>query len=115
MPDTAQRSETVGHDKYERLIKSARSEIPVKVAVVHPCDDVSLEGVIEAARLHLIEPVQTLMKGSLHTDELMGAVVSRARTDHWRTVGWTSRTRQCNQSRSGVAPVRRKSASASIP
>ena len=123
MPDTAQRSEKVGHDKYERLIKAAQTETPVKVAVVHPCDDVSLEGVIEAARLRLIEPilvgpderirnvaaragfdisamemvnshhsndsaakavelvssgrVQALMKGSLHTDELMGAVVSR--------------------------------------
>ena len=123
MPDTAQRSEKVGHDKYERLIKAAQTETPVKVAVVHPCDDVSLEGVIEAARLHLIEPilvgpeerirnvaaragfdisamemvnshhsndsaakavelvssgrVEALMKGSLHTDELMAAVVSR--------------------------------------
>jgi phosphate acetyltransferase len=93
------------------------------VAVAHPCDDVSLQGAIEAARLGLIEPilvgpverirgaartagfdiggmetvasehshdsaakavglvtagrVEALMKGSLHTDELMGAVVSR--------------------------------------
>ena len=93
------------------------------MAVAHPCDDVSLEGAVEAARLHLIEPilvgpeariravaaragldiaawrscrrntaidsaakavelvtagrVEALMKGSLHTDELMGAVVSR--------------------------------------
>ncbi len=111
------------HEKYERLIKTARAEAKIKVAVAHPCDDVSLEGAIEAARLHLIEPilvgpaqrirlvahgagldigtmeivnaehsedsaakavelvtagrVEALMKGSLHTDELMGAVVSR--------------------------------------
>ena len=24
---------------------------------MHPCDDVSLEGAVEAARLHLIEPI----------------------------------------------------------
>ena len=113
----------VTHDKYERLIKAAQTEAIIKVAVVHPCDDVSLGGAVEAARLHLIEPilvgpeqrirdvavasgfdiskleivksqhsvdsavkavelvsagrVEALMKGSLHTDELMGAVVSR--------------------------------------
>jgi Phosphotransacetylase len=113
----------VTHDKYEHLIKAAQTEAIIKVAVVHPCDDVSLGGAVEAARLHLIEPilvgpeqrirdvavasgldiskleivksqhsvdsavkavelvsagrVEALMKGSLHTDELMGAVVSR--------------------------------------
>jgi phosphate acetyltransferase len=91
--------------------------------VVHPCDEVSLRGAVEAARLKLIVPLlvgpsarirevasksnldidgfeiadsahshdsaakaveqvrsgraQVLMKGSLHTDELMGAVVAR--------------------------------------
>jgi len=91
--------------------------------VAHPCDEVSLQGAVEAARLKLIEPilvgpadrirsvadrggfdidgmeivasehshdsatkavelvtagrVEALMKGSLHTDELMGAVISR--------------------------------------
>ena len=113
----------VTHDKYEHLIKAAQTEAIIKVAVVHPCDGVSLGGAVEAARLHLIEPilvgpeqrirdvavasgldiskleivksqhsvdsavkavelvsagrVEALMKGSLHTDELMGAVVSR--------------------------------------
>jgi len=92
------------------------------VAIVHPCDDVSLRGAVEAKNLRLIEPilvgptervravaaqsgidiegieivnsahshdsaakavelvaagrVEALMKGSLHTDELMSAVVS---------------------------------------
>jgi phosphate acetyltransferase len=123
MPDTADPPATVAHDKYQRLIKAAQTEATIKVAIVHPCDDVSLEGAVEAARLHLIEPilvgpeerilraaelagldisameivtskhsnesaakavelvtagrVEALMKGSLHTDELMGAVVSR--------------------------------------
>lgn len=119
MPD----GKPVRHDKYERLIKAAQARNTIKVAVAHPCDDVSLEGAVEAARLRLIEPilvgpperirevaaragtdigaldivasahshdsaakavelvtvgqVEALMKGSLHTDELMGAVVSR--------------------------------------
>jgi phosphate acetyltransferase len=111
------------HDKYKRLIRAAQSQSAITVAVAHPCDDVSLHGAVEAARLRLIEPIlvgpqarihdiaartgldisamelvgsehsqdsaakavelvtagraEALMKGSLHTDELMGAVVSR--------------------------------------
>jgi len=95
----------------------------VTTAVAHPCDEVSLKGTVEAARLGLITPIlvgppdrirdiaeragldisgfllkeaahshdsaakavelvregkaEALMKGSLHTDELMGAVVAR--------------------------------------
>jgi len=113
----------VAHEKYERLVKAAQAQAIIKVAVAHPCDDVSLRGAVEAAQLHLIEPilvgpterirsvarnagldvsameivnaehstdsaekavalvtagrVEGLMKGSLHTDELMKAVVSR--------------------------------------
>jgi phosphate acetyltransferase len=123
MPDFHARPRTVAHDKYERLIKAAQAETPIKVAIAHPCDEASLGGAVEAARLRLIEPilvgpearirdvaaaagldispfeivtsehshdsaakavelvtagrVEAVMKGSLHTDELMGAVVSR--------------------------------------
>jgi phosphate acetyltransferase len=123
VPDLADRPKGITHDKYERLIKAARSQPTIKVAIAHPCDDVSLEGAVEAARLCLIEPilvgpperirsaadkagldisgmeivasehshgsamkavelvtagrVEALMKGSLHTDELMAAAVSR--------------------------------------
>ena len=95
----------------------------MKVAVAHPCDQVSLESAVAAAKLQLITPIlvgpeqrirdvaakhgldisafeivdaeysqdsaekavalvregraEALMKGSLHTDELMGAVVKR--------------------------------------
>ena len=123
MPDPGDRTGSAVHDKYERLVKAAREKSTIKVAVVHPCDQVSLEGAVEAARLHLIEPilvgppdrirgvaasaglnidgmeivpsdhshdsatkavelvrtgqVEALMKGSLHTDELMAAVVPR--------------------------------------
>lgn len=124
MPDPTAGAKGIGHCKYDRLIQAAQTQATIKVAVAHPCDDVSLEAAVEAARLHLIEPilvgpvqrihdaanragidigtmevvssahshdsaakaveqvtagrVEALMKGSLHTDELMGAVVSRA-------------------------------------
>ena len=123
MPDPCERPDRPAHEKYERLIKAAQAQGTIKVAIAHPCDDVSLQGAVEAARLRLIEPVlvgppdrlhavadagsfgiggmelvasehshdsaakavelvtagrvEALMKGSLHTDELMGAVVSR--------------------------------------
>ena len=113
----------VGGEKYRRLIAAAQGQTRIKVAIAHPCDDVSLRGAIEAHKLGLIEPifigppervqnaareagldisgfelvesahshdsaakavdlvtagrVEALMKGSLHTDELMGAVVAR--------------------------------------
>ena len=112
-----------GHERYRQLLAVARKLPPVPTAVAHPCDSVSLEGAVEAARLGLIAPIlvgpparirsaaaaagldiaglpqlesehshdsaakavelvrqgkaEALMKGSLHTDELMGAVVSR--------------------------------------
>ena len=111
-----------GGDKYKRLIAAAQKATRIKVAVAHPCDDVSLSGAIEAHKLGLIDPilvgpperirhaardigldispfelvasahshdsaakavglvtagrVEALMKGSLHTDELMSAVVA---------------------------------------
>ena len=111
------------HDKYERLLAFAKSLPPLPTAVVHPCDESSLTGAVEAAGLGLIAPIlvgpaarvkavahkygldisrfeivdtphshasaeqgvrlvregraECLMKGSLHTDELMAAVVAR--------------------------------------
>src|SRR5271166_6409980 len=116
-------SRPIGGEKYRRLIAAAQNASRIKVAVAHPCDDVSLRGAIEAHKLGLIDPilvgpperirnaardtgldispfelvasahshdsaakavglvtagrVEALMKGSLHTDELMGAVVAR--------------------------------------
>jgi phosphate acetyltransferase len=123
MPDARPGSRR--HEKYERLVEAAQRLPPVTTAVAHPCDEVSLESAVEAARLKLILPVlvgpagrirevaartgvdiggleivdaahsheaaakavelvrlgraEALMKGSLHTDELMAAAVSRAR------------------------------------
>jgi phosphate acetyltransferase len=111
------------HEKYERVVAAARALPAIPTAIAHPCDDVSLESAVEAARIKLIEPIlvgpaakikaaarkaeldisalplvdaahshdaaaravalvregkaEALMKGSLHTDELMGAVVAR--------------------------------------
>jgi phosphate acetyltransferase len=111
------------HAKLRKLIEKAQAHPPMAVAVAHPCDQVSLESVVEAAKLRLIKPIlvgpeqriravasehgldiagfeivdaefsqesaakavqlvregraEALMKGSLHTDELMGAVVQR--------------------------------------
>jgi len=111
------------HVKYQRLIDFCKSLPPTTVAVAHPCDESSLSGAMDAAKLGLIVPIlvgpkdkieatakkfgidlgateivdapysqasatravelvregraEALMKGSLHTDELMGAVVRR--------------------------------------
>lgn len=123
MAEMTSPSAHAGHEKYLRLIAAAQKEQKIKVAVSHPCDEVSLRGAIEAKEMGLIEPilvgpadrirnvaaqaglnlegleivdakhshesaakavelvsagkVEALMKGSLHTDELMGAVVSK--------------------------------------
>lgn len=111
------------HEKYQRLIDYCRTVPPLPTAVVHPCDESSLTGAVEAAQMGLIAPIlcgpaariaavaqqhgipigdyplvdapysqaaaetavglvregraEALMKGSLHTDELMGAVVRK--------------------------------------
>ena len=107
------------HTKFYELVEKAQRHPPARTAVAHPCDQVSLEGAAEAARLRLIDPIlvgpqdkirsvaaqfgvdltpfeiidaehshdaaakaveqvregraEALMKGSLHTAELMGA------------------------------------------
>lgn len=111
------------HEKYERLIERATAIAPIPTAVVHPCDEISLTGAIEAAQAGMIVPTlvgperkiraaaeaarldiqrfeivsaehsdhaaaqavelvrsgraELLMKGSLHTDELLRAVTAK--------------------------------------
>ena len=111
------------HEKYQRLLDFCKTLPPTTTAVAHPCDESSLRGAVDAAKLGLIAPIlvgprarieavakqcgidldrlpivdaahseasaeravalvregkaEALMKGSLHTDELMGAVVKR--------------------------------------
>jgi phosphate acetyltransferase len=110
--------------KYDRLIARAQAEPPARTIVVHPCDESSLRGALEAAEAGLIAPVlvgpvakiratadacglsldgreivdaphshaaaaqgvaliregrgELLMKGALHTDELMHEVLDPA-------------------------------------
>jgi phosphate acetyltransferase len=45
------------HVKYERLVEAARKLPPTKTAIAHPCDEVSLESAVEAAKLGLISPI----------------------------------------------------------
>jgi phosphotransacetylase/acyl dehydratase len=107
--------------RYRQLIAVAQRRPPIRTAVVHPCEPVSLVGALEAAENRLIDPifvgpeakirraaqtadrslegieivdtphshaaaaravalaregrVEALMKGALHTDELMGEVL----------------------------------------
>src|SRR5215472_1093086 len=42
--------------KYERLIARAKTVAPAQTIVVHPCDDSSLRGAVEAAELGIIKP-----------------------------------------------------------
>jgi phosphate acetyltransferase len=108
--------------KYERLVARAKQVAAAQTIVVHPCDESSLRGPVEAAELGIIKPIlvgpaakikkvaeehgikisdfqvidaphseaaaeravelvhegkgELLMKGSLHTDELMRAVTN---------------------------------------
>jgi len=111
------------HEKYDELIARCRALAPVRTIVVHPCDETSLTGAVEAAAAGIIIPTlvgpepriralaaslkldlgklavvdqshshaaaakgvelvragqgDALMKGSLHTDELLGEVVQK--------------------------------------
>jgi phosphate acetyltransferase len=113
----------MSHEKYKRLLELAKTLQPVVTAVAHPCDESSLSGAVDAAKLGLIKPIlvgpkakieavakqfkldisgyelvdaphsdaaaakavelvragkaEALMKGSLHTDELMAEVVRK--------------------------------------
>ena len=45
------------HEKYERLLTRAMALPPVSTAVAHPCDESSLRGAVEAAKLGIIAPI----------------------------------------------------------
>ncbi|WP_264656870.1 bifunctional enoyl-CoA hydratase/phosphate acetyltransferase [Azospirillum canadense] len=115
--------QVIRHDGHDELLRKTESLPPVPTAVVHPCDESSLKGAVEAAEANLIDPVlvgpaskiksvadqygldisryrivdvphshasaetgvklarvgecEAVMKGSLHTDELMAEVVRK--------------------------------------
>jgi len=127
---SAQMAEATRPSKYDRLIVAAKAAPTVMTIVVHPCDETSLRGAMDAAEAGIIKPIfvgptskiksaaaqhninisgveiidaahseeaaakgveliqaakgEILMKGSLHTDELMRSVTAKAtglRTD----------------------------------
>jgi phosphate acetyltransferase len=109
------------HSQLDRLLAQVAAHAPLRTAIVHPCDAISLGGAMEACRMQLIVPVLigpahriaaaarvaaedltgievinaahshaaaetacrlartgavgAIMKGSLHTDELLAAAV----------------------------------------
>ena len=115
--------QVIRHDGHDELLRKTEALSPVPTAVVHPCDESSLKGAVEAAEANLIDPVlvgpaskirqvadqygldigryrivdvphshasaetgvklarvgecEAVMKGSLHTDELMAEVVRK--------------------------------------
>ncbi|WP_432613406.1 bifunctional enoyl-CoA hydratase/phosphate acetyltransferase [Azospirillum brasilense] len=115
--------QVIRHDGHDELLGKTEALPPVPTAVVHPCDESSLKGAVEAAEANLIDPVlvgpaskiksvaeahgldisryrivdvahshasaetgvrlarsgecEAVMKGSLHTDELMAEVVRK--------------------------------------
>src|SRR5215467_9746301 len=52
-------------ERYDRLVRAAQGLPPVKTAVAHPCDRISIEGVVEAAKLGLIDPILVGPKGRI--------------------------------------------------
>jgi phosphate acetyltransferase len=68
--------------KYEELISLAKEVPPATTVVAHPCDETSLRGACsDAAAAKAVALIhegkgELLMKGSLHTDELMREVTS---------------------------------------
>ena len=51
LTDPARRSQL------DRLLALVAAHAPIRTAIVHPCDAVSLRGAMEAARMRLIVPV----------------------------------------------------------
>src|SRR5204863_363912 len=47
----------MSHEKYDRLIETARALDTIPTAVAHPCDASSLSAALDAARLGLIRPI----------------------------------------------------------
>src|SRR5579875_2111369 len=45
------------HDKHEALIQACHALTPVRTGVVHPCDETSLRGALEAAAARIIAPI----------------------------------------------------------
>src|SRR5262245_220358 len=51
------RATQAAHAKYERLIAKAKEVPAAKTVVVHPCDETSLRGAVEAAEAGIVIPI----------------------------------------------------------
>ncbi|MGZ8198697.1 MAG: phosphate acetyltransferase, partial [Burkholderiales bacterium] len=69
------------HEKYERLIAFCKTLPPVPTAVAYPCDQSSLQGALDAARMGLIAPIlfgpeaRIRAEASAHDIDLSGATI----------------------------------------
>jgi phosphate acetyltransferase len=45
------------HAKYQKLLDFCKALPPTPTAVAHPCDESSLRGAVDAAKLGLIAPI----------------------------------------------------------
>ena len=52
-----ERHDSKPHAKYEKLIAKAKKVPAAKTIVVHPCDETSLRGAVDAAQAGLIVPI----------------------------------------------------------
>ena len=68
-------------ERYDRLLREAQSLPPVTTAVAHPCDEVSLTGAVEAARL--------VREGSLSALDLTEACLARIQSREEEVRAWT--------------------------
>ncbi len=57
MLDVAIPPDSRSHDKFKLLVERAQQAPPISIAVAHPCNDVSLESAVEAAKLKLVTPI----------------------------------------------------------
>jgi len=67
LPPTTEHAQ---HEKFERLVAEAGTLPPAATAVVHPCDEASLGGAVEAAAAGLIVPI---LVGPRHKIEAVAA------------------------------------------
>jgi len=64
--DTVEAKADTAGSKYDRLIAAAQRVAAMNAIVVHPCDEPSLRGAVEAANIGLIVPILVGPAGKIH-------------------------------------------------
>jgi hypothetical protein len=83
-------------ERYDRLVRAAQRLPPVTTAVAHPCDRISIEGVVEAARLGLIAPI---LVGPLSRVHDAARQTEAARNRHTATIPLQRRSSSSDKGR----------------